>query len=157
MAAFYVLNLQHRRIFLSAFYILNLHQLASQGVVGVRPLPAHNPQALRLITMLAAAALLLTAPTSALVLNGPRPLPALTRNGATRTLPLQRSTMTPRSPGGTMTLALPACSNAGFPMVAAAGGCTAIGLQLGLQALFDRSSDPIFSKAAGVTAHSVIA
>ena len=56
-----------------------------------------------------------------------------------------------------MTLALPACSNAGFPMVAAAGGCTAIGLQLGLQALFDRSSDPIFSKAAGVTAHSVIA
>lgn len=56
-----------------------------------------------------------------------------------------------------MTLALPACSNAAFPLVAAAGGCTAIGLQLGLQALFDRSSDPIFSKAAGVTAHSMIA
>ena len=56
-----------------------------------------------------------------------------------------------------MTLALPACSTAGFPLIAAAGGFTAIGLQLGLQALFDRSSDPIFSKAAGVTAHSVIA
>jgi hypothetical protein len=129
--------------------------LLKHGVV--RPKVGAHTNARRLITMLAAAALLLTAPASALVLNGPRPLPALSRIGTTRTLPLRQSTITPRSPGGTMTLALPACSTAGFPLIAAAGGFTAIGLQLGLQALFDRSSDPIFSKAAGVTAHSVIA
>lgn len=56
-----------------------------------------------------------------------------------------------------MTLALPACSSAGFAWVAAAGGCTAVGLQLGLQSIFDRSSDNILSKAAGVNAHSAIA
>ena len=55
-----------------------------------------------------------------------------------------------------MTLALPACSAAGFAWVAAAGGCTAVGLQLGLQSIFDRSSDPILSKAAGVNAHSAM-
>ena len=107
--------------------------------------------------MLVAAVLLSAAPASVLVLNGPRPLPALSRIGATRTPPLQRSMITRRSPGGTMTLALPACSSAGFAWVAAAGGCTAVGLQLGLQSIFDRSSDNILSKAAGVNAHSAIA
>ena len=56
-----------------------------------------------------------------------------------------------------MSLALPACSAAGFWWVAAASGGGALLTQLGLQTIFDRSSDPIFSKSAGVTAHSVIA
>ena len=112
--------------------------------------------------MLLAVALLTAAPASALALNG-RPLPALTRIGATRTAPLQRSIVTPRSPAGTMTLALPAlsalpaCSAAGFLWVAAGGAATAVSLQLGLQAIFDRSEDPVLYKKPGVVSHSVIA
>jgi len=56
-----------------------------------------------------------------------------------------------------MTITLPACSAAGFVWVAAGGACTAVGLQLGLQSIFQRSSDPVLSKVAGVNAHSVIA
>ena len=56
-----------------------------------------------------------------------------------------------------MSIALPACSAAGFWWVAAASGGGALLTQLGLQAAFDRSPDPIFSKSAGVSAHSAIA
>ena len=122
----------------------------------LRPHTAHK------MRMLLAVALLTAAPASALALNG-RPLPALTRIGATRTAPLQRSMITPRSPAGTMTLALPAlsalpaCSAAGFLWVAAGGAATAVSLQLGLQAIFDRSEDPVLYKKPGVVTHSVIA
>lgn len=54
-------------------------------------------------------------------------------------------------------VALPACSAVGFWWVVAGGGAAGILTQLGLQAVFDRSPDPIFSKSAGVTAHSVVA
>ena len=101
-----------------------------------------------------AAALLSAVPASALLLNGP--LPALNRIGAARTSSPQRSVQR-RSPGSTMTITLPACSAAGFVWVAAGGACTAVGLQLGLQSIFQRSSDPVLSKVAGVNAHSVIA
>jgi len=53
--------------------------------------------------------------------------------------------------------ALPACSAAGFLWVAAGGAATAVSLQLGLQAIFDRSSDPVLNKKPGVVTHSVIA
>jgi len=73
-----------------------------------------------------------------------------------RALPPQARAMRSRA-SAHMSLALPTCSNAGFLAVAAGGGAAGLLIQLGLQTIFARSSDPVFSKSAGVTAHSVVA
>jgi len=56
-----------------------------------------------------------------------------------------------------MSIAIPTATVASFWPVVAAGGACGILAQLGLQAIFDRSPDPIFSRSSGTTAHSVIA
>ena len=60
-------------------------------------------------------------------------------------------------PAHRMSLALPSCAASGFWTTAVAGGCTGLLGQLGFQALFERSSDPVLNRAAGNTAHSLVA
>jgi hypothetical protein len=56
-----------------------------------------------------------------------------------------------------MSLAIPVCTAGGVWSLAARAGCIGVAAQLGLQALFQRSSDPVLSEAPAYAAHQLIA